>query len=122
MSEFRSHFRILVDTFEQLVTDLGNCRELPTGPQYGGREAISVVKYLLITLWFLGNQESIRSMSDRFNVTKSSVFTCFDRVYRTLKNNITNQVIAWPTQERAQAIMAGFRMHRGLPGLRGAMS
>ena len=64
LSEFRGHFRLSVETFEQLVIELGNCPELPTGPQYGGREPISVVKHLLITLWFLGNQKSIRSVSD----------------------------------------------------------
>lgn len=38
LSEFRSHFRISADTFEQLVVELGNCPELPTGTQHGGRE------------------------------------------------------------------------------------
>ena len=121
LSEFRSHFRISADTFEQLVVELGNCPELPTGPQHGGREPISVEKHLLITLWFLGNQESIRSISDRFNVTKSSVFTCVNRVCKALKNNITGQVIVWPNQARAQVIMEGFRKHKGLPGVRGAI-
>lgn len=102
LSEFRSHFRISADTLEQLVVDLGNCPELPTGPQHGSREPISVEKHLLITLWFLGNHESIRSISDRFNVTKSSVFTCVNRVCKALKNNITGQVIVWPNQARAQ--------------------
>ena len=85
LSEFRSHFRLSVETFEQLVVEQGNCPELPTGPQYGGREPILVEKHLLITLWLLRNQESIRSVSDRFNVPKSSVFTCVNRVCRALK-------------------------------------
>ena len=63
LSEFRSHFRLSVETFEQLVVELGICPELPTGPQYEGREPISVEKHLLIILWVLGNQESIRSVS-----------------------------------------------------------
>lgn len=121
LSEFRSHFRISADTFEQLVVELGNCPELPTGTQHGGREPISVEKHLLITLWFLGNQESIRSISDRFNVTKSSVFTYVNRVCKTLKNNITGQVIVWPNQARAQVIMEGFCKHKGLPSVRGAI-
>ena len=44
LSEFRSHFRISADTFEQVVVELGNCPELPTGKQHGGREPISVEK------------------------------------------------------------------------------
>lgn len=121
LSEFRSHFRLSVDTFEQLLVELGNCPELPPGPQHGGREPISEVKHLLITLWLLGNQESIRSVSDRFNVTKSSVFTCVNRVCKALKNNISSQVIMWPNQELTQVIMDGFQRHRGLPGMRGAI-
>ena len=31
LSEFRSHFCISADTFEQLVVELGNCPELRTG-------------------------------------------------------------------------------------------
>lgn len=121
LSEFRSHFRTSADTFEQLVVELGNCPELPTGMQHGGREPISVEKHLLITLWFLGNQDSIRSISDRFNVTKSSVFTRVNRVCKALKNNITGQVIVWPNQARAEVIMEGFCKHKGLPSVRGAI-
>ena len=63
----------------------------------------------------------MRSVSDRFNVTKSTVFACLNRVCRALKNNITSRVIVWPSQERAQVIMDGFRRHRRLPGVIGAV-
>ena len=46
---------------------------------------------------------------------------CVNRVSRALKNNIASQVIVWPTQERALVIMEGFRRHRGLAGVRGAI-
>lgn len=68
LSDFRTHFRLSVETFEQHVVEFGHCPELPTGPQYGGREPISVPKHLLITLWLLGNHELIRSVSDRSRV------------------------------------------------------
>lgn len=119
--QFPSHFRLSSETFEQLVQHLRNCPEVPTGPQCRGGEPISVGKLLLITLWLLGNQESITSVSDRFNVTKSSVFTCVNGVCRAAKNNITSQVLAWPTQERAEVIMDSLRMHRGLPSVVGAI-
>ena len=92
-TEFQSHFRLSVETFEQLVVELGICPKLPTGPQYGGKEPISVEKHLLITLWVLGNQESIRSVSNRFNVTKSSMFNCVNRVCRALENNIQARLL-----------------------------
>ena len=74
ISDFRSHFRLSTGTFEALTLEPGNYPEIPTGPPHGGRLPISVCKHLLITLWFLGNQESIRSIADRFNVTQKVQF------------------------------------------------
>ena len=48
-----------MDTFEQLVLELGNRPVLPTGLQEGSREPTSVEKHLLTTLWSLDNEESI---------------------------------------------------------------
>lgn len=73
ISDFRSHFRLLTGTFERLTLELGNYLE-------SFLREIAVSRHLLITLWFLCNQESVRSMADRFNVTKSSVFLCCKRV------------------------------------------
>ena len=39
-----------------------------------GRPPIPLEKKLLITPWYLGNQESIRGIADRFDVTYSSVY------------------------------------------------
>ena len=121
ISDFRSHFRLSTGTFEALTLELGNYPEIPTGPPHGGRLPISVSKHLLITLWFLGNQESIRSIADRFNVTKSSVFLCCKRVCDAIKNNVASRVIMWPTQDRVKVIMEGFRQHKGMPGVIGAI-
>ena len=121
ISDFRSHFRLSTGTFEALALELGNYPEIPTGPPHGGRLPISVSKHLLITLWFLGNQESIRSIADRFNVTKSSVFLCCKRVCDAIKNNVASRVIMWPTQDRVKVIMEGFRQHKSMPGVIGAI-
>ena len=73
LSTFREHFRLTPETFEELVCEFGNCSEIPLGHSHGGRPPISIDKQLLIFLWFLGTQECVRSISDRFKVTKSSV-------------------------------------------------
>ena len=64
------HVRLSSRTFEALSVELGHYPEIPTGLPHGGRLPISVSKHLLITLWLLGNQESITSIADQFNVTK----------------------------------------------------
>ena len=68
----RSHFRLSRSGAEILVGFLARCPEIPS-QHLRGRPPVSVEKQLLITMWVLGNPETIRSVSDRFNVTKSSV-------------------------------------------------
>ena len=80
LSTFREHFRLTPETFEELMWELASCPEIPLGHSHGGRPPISIDKQLLIFLWFLGTQECVRSISDRFNVTKSSVHVSCRRV------------------------------------------
>ncbi|XP_068697291.1 uncharacterized protein [Montipora foliosa] len=120
ISDFWSHFRLSTGTFEALTLELGNYPEIPTGPPHG-RLPNSVSKHLLIILWFLGNQESIRSIADRFNVTKRSVFLCCKRVCDAIKNNVASRMIMWMTQDRMKLITDGFRQHKGMPGVIGAI-
>ncbi|WAR10350.1 hypothetical protein MAR_035426 [Mya arenaria] len=69
--EFRQHFRLTRPSFEIILTYLGSMEG--QGPTNKGRKQIPLEKELLVTLWYLGNLESIRSISDRFNITRSSV-------------------------------------------------
>ena len=81
-SVFRSHSRISRNSAEILVRLLARCPEVPT-EHLRGRVPVTVEKQLLVTLWVLGNPEAIRSISDRFNITKSSVFKADLSCYRT---------------------------------------
>ena len=112
---FRSHFRMYRGTVEILVGLLGRCPEIPT-QQERGRPPIAVEKQLLITLWVLGNPEVIRSVSDRFNVTKSSVHRVVRRVSRAILNNFAGKFICWPRGERARDVMKKMSENNGLPG------
>ena len=80
-----------------------------------GRPPVSVEKQLLLTLWVLGNPECLRSVSDRFNVTKSSVFRIVRRVCSALVGNCAKTFIRWPQGERAAEIMQKFEQNNGLP-------
>ena len=104
---FRSHFRLSRSSAEILVGLLARCPEVPS-EHLKGRPPVSVEKQLLITLWVLGNPEAIRSVSDRFNVTKSSVFRIVRRIYHAILNNLASQFIRWPRGERVKKVMEQF--------------
>lgn len=113
-SVFRSHFRLSRSTAEFLVGLLARCPEIPS-EHVRGRSPIPVEKQLLITLWVLGNPEVIRSVSDRFNVTKSSVHRVVRRVCRALVNNCVGRFICWPKGERTKKVIELFSQNNGLP-------
>ena len=117
---FRSHFRMWKSTTEILIELLGNCPEVPVLHERG-RPPVKVDKQLFITLWYLGNPECIRSISDRFDVTKSSVYRVTRRVCRAIVNNLVPQFIKWPGGEGARDIMASFEEFNGLPRCLGAI-
>lgn len=119
-SSFRQHFRLSRSTAQKLVNLLGNCPEIPV-PRERGRPTIDLEKQLLITLWYLGNPECIRSVSDRFDVTCSTVLRVPTRICEAVVNNITPHFIQWPTRERLQEVMEGFDQHNGLPRCIGAI-
>lgn len=50
--------------------------------EHGGRSKVGPETEIYITLWFLANTETYRQLSDRFNVTRSSVHRMFYRVIK----------------------------------------
>ncbi|XP_051170456.1 uncharacterized protein LOC127287510 [Leptopilina boulardi] len=62
-SEFQSHFRMSRATFEQLTRILA--------PDLQGlHSVVPVAKKLSVALWYFGNQDVYRSISDRFDLSK----------------------------------------------------
>ncbi|CAB3994290.1 Hypothetical predicted protein [Paramuricea clavata] len=104
---FRSHFRLSRSGAEILVNLLAR-PEIPTD-HLRRRPPVSVEKQLLITLWVLGNPEVLRSVSDRFNVTRSCLFRILKRLCIAIVNNLAGQFIAWPKGERVADAMEKFQ-------------
>ena len=50
----------------------------------------------MISIWMLANMEGYRQISDRFNVTYSSVHRCFMRTCTALQS-LSAEKIKWPT-------------------------
>ena len=61
-----------------------------------GRAAIPFEKQVLTFIWFISNQEVMRSVSDRFNVTLSSLERILLRVSGACVD-LKQQYIKWPS-------------------------
>ena len=53
-------------------------------------------KQVLITIWILGNPECLRSVADRFNITKSILFRVYRRIYGAIANNLSGHSMNYP--------------------------
>ena len=91
---FRSHFRMTPSSFETLCQLLVQSDHIPKGNVFGWR-CIDPEKQIAVAVWALANQESCRQISDRFNVTMSSVARCIRRVTKALVD-LRGDLIQWP--------------------------
>ena len=66
-------------TFEPLAQLLAPSEHIPKGNAFG-RQPIEARKQIALTVWALANQETCRQISDRFDVTMSSVSRCIGMV------------------------------------------
>ena len=91
---FKSHFRMTLSTFETLCQVLAPSDHIPKGNAFG-RRPIDPQKQIAVAVWALANQESSRQISDRFNITMSSVSRCIRRVANALVD-LRGDLIQWP--------------------------
>ena len=75
---------------------LATCLGLPHGQRNGGRPTIDLQKQVLITIWIHDNPECLRSVADRFNITKSSAFRVYRRICGAITNNLAGQYMKYP--------------------------
>ncbi|KMQ86288.1 nuclease harbi1 [Lasius niger] len=94
--QFRKHFRMIPNVFENLEALLG-----PVLSVTNGKAVIPVRKQLLATLWLLATPDSYRSVGERFDIAKSSLSYSFMRVIEAI-NDIAGQFIKWPRGQYLQ--------------------
>ena len=90
----RSHFRMTSSTFEMLSHFLSASDHIPKANRFG-KPCIHPRKQIAVAVWALANQESCRQISDRFDVTMSSVTRCLRRVTKALVD-VRGDFIQWP--------------------------
>ena len=71
--------RMTRGTLGKLCREVSATGSIPQGNRFG-RPAIPVQSQVLPFVWFMANSEVMRSVSDRFNVTLSSLFRIIQRV------------------------------------------
>ncbi|XP_064647456.1 uncharacterized protein LOC135500138 [Lineus longissimus] len=116
--EFSSHFRISPRTFDfiQSVVEMDLLPKAPGGPL----DAILPTKQIMVFLWYLANQEVMRSVAVKFGVSESTVHKIVRNVAEALIRR-KKQFIRWPTPERRREISASFQESSGLVGVVGAV-
>ncbi|KAI4469768.1 hypothetical protein MML48_1g02415 [Holotrichia oblita] len=116
--QFQSHFQISRAMFERLAEVVG---PKLNSTAIRGRKTIHPEKQLLAVIWLLATSESYRSVGNRFNMGKASLFWCFLRVIDAL-SDISSSIIKWPDIVERNTIIEKFKSLVGMVGVVGAIN
>lgn len=108
---FRAHFRITKTTFNNLCHLLGP-RLASNVDGQDGRPNTSIEKQILPVLWLLATPDSYRSVADRFDIGKSTLFYFFERFVVEL-SSMSSRFITWPTPQEMGFIRKQFYKMNG---------
>ncbi|XP_029177871.1 uncharacterized protein LOC114945728 [Nylanderia fulva] len=110
---------MLPEVFEILENRLGPSL---SNVETVGRPMIPVRTQLLSTIWLLSTPDSFRSVSEKFDLGKSSLNDCVRRVVKLLYS-IANEIIVWPTGQNLITSKEKFMSigQTPIPGIVGAI-
>ncbi|XP_070548887.1 putative nuclease HARBI1 [Ptychodera flava] len=115
LQDFCVHFRLGKGIFVFVLERIAN---LLLMEHAGGRSQVSPEKQLLVFIWYMVNQESIREVGHIFNLSKSTVHGIIKRVTKAVIAEMKD-VIRWPTHDMQREISQHFQLQHGLPGIAG---
>lgn len=105
--EFKMHYRISRSLFKILSDKFSESQQYK---HLRSDKRLLSDEHLYVFLWFAGHEAcSYRDLSDRFNVTKSSVSRIIKRVTYFL-SPLSPQVIKWPSAEERQVSSEYFEL------------
>ncbi|XP_018573096.1 protein ANTAGONIST OF LIKE HETEROCHROMATIN PROTEIN 1-like [Anoplophora glabripennis] len=116
-SDFKNNFRVskaTCDTVTELIYD-DFCSD-----HKGGWEKITPVKAAYVLLWYLGNKETFKQISERFKITQSCVHNIVKVGCRTLSSKLAD-FIEWPEKERYENESEVFHNTSKISGIIGAI-
>lgn len=116
--EFFKFFRMTRRTYSLLLLE---CKQHVVDQQASSKyPLIPFEKQLLITLWYLAKGATLIDISDKFDVTVSSVWRCLDRILDILVT-LKSKYIKWPSENECTTISAQFMELGPLPNVIGTM-
>lgn len=116
--QFIEHFRLCKEMTQELALRFANSQFYHW--QEGDSTKVTALKCTTVFLWFVANEAaSFRDVSDRFDISKNTLFKIVRRVTNFI-SNLSAEVITWPTNEEKIEIEAHFRANN-LPGMIGVI-
>ncbi|XP_025153202.1 protein ALP1-like [Harpegnathos saltator] len=116
--EFKEHLRIKRNLAIRLIDELHESGFIPS--HSFEVKPIEAKLSFLIFLWHLANTEPLRTISDRFDVSISSVFRVIRRVTAWILIKL-DDVIKWPEGQHVAYVYHQFYAKRGIPNIMGAI-
>ncbi|XP_029340963.1 uncharacterized protein LOC115033103 [Acyrthosiphon pisum] len=102
--QFQQHFRLSPTSFERCLLI---CAPLLQKTCVEGRKGSDERLQLLSVIWLLATPDSFRSVSDRFDIGKSSLHDSFVRV-TTVLHRLSPTIINWPEVDQMNQIQLNF--------------
>lgn len=116
---FQSHMRLTREQFNHFVDQLKRSG-LSDDQQPGGFSQPPVVQKALVFLWYMGNQNSFREISDKFNVSRGSAHNIVLEVLE-VTCSLAHMYITLPTDCDKGVISAVFYRLCGIRAIIGAI-
>ncbi|XP_067143869.1 putative nuclease HARBI1 [Centruroides vittatus] len=112
---FKSHFRMTPETVnavENMISEklINNCSR--------GRQTLEPRKQILMALWL--TPESYRSVSDRFDVSKATLWFTSKKVWEAI-SSLSGQFIRFPSGDELETNASQFKKACGFPGVIGCI-
>ena len=103
-----------------VIADLLQSSHIVPEQNHGGREKLTAEVHLLVTLWYLANQECFRAVADRFGVSESSALRAVRRITDWLRG-LAHIFIRWPNVTKAKETERLFYERAHMPRVIGAI-
>ena len=87
---------------------------------FGGIASIPVERKALIFLWYMANSNSLREISDKFNVAQGGAHRFISRLLRDI-HHFSHRYIRWPDNHSKEQNARQFLCTSGLPNIIGAI-
>jgi len=93
---------------------------MPVRSHGGGREQLPIRTQLLVTVYYMANQATVRRIADKFGMSESSVIKSRRNVTGAL-NTLLETFVKWPAQLDIVQTSDAFLSKSGISGIIGAI-